>query len=237
MIRLVRSLALTSLLLSLPISASALGISVSNVSYSNGGPTLQAGDTVTIDLAVENATGESINGLGLVATGYDDDRNGAADSGLALQGGTVAGGLFNTIRVAGLGNVDGLANVRTAPVEQWVFDNFNAQELRASFFAGAGLNAVSGSGADDLGVDGGFTGDGDAHFRLTFVAGALAPGVTSQLFTLNFGTNAEYGETAVGAGGVDIAFNNASVAVTVVPEPGTALLMGLGLAGLAARRR
>lgn len=237
MIRLVRSLALTSLLLSLPVSASALGISISNVTSSTGTQTIFAGDTITVDLVVENGTAEAINGLGLVATGYDDDRNGLADSGLALQGGSVAGGLFNTIRVPGLANVDGLANVRTAPVEQWVFDNFDPQELRTSFYAGASLNPVSGTAADDLGVDGGYTGDGDAHFRLTFVAGAVAPGLTSQVFNLNFGTNAEYGEAAIGAGGAILPFNNASLAVTVIPEPGTALLMGLGLAGLAVRRR
>ena len=37
-------------------------------------------------------------------------------------------------------------------------------------------------------------------------------------------------------GGNNIA-NNASLQITVIPEPGTALLMGLGLAGLATTRR
>lgn len=73
MIRLVRSLALTSLLLSLPVSASALGISISNVTSSTGTQTIFVGDTITVDLVLENATGESVNGLGLVATGYDED--------------------------------------------------------------------------------------------------------------------------------------------------------------------
>ena len=84
MIRLVRSLALTSLLMSLPLSASALGISISGFMTSTGSTTLFAGDTVTVDLVVENNTNLDINGHGLVATGYDNDRNGIADSGLAL---------------------------------------------------------------------------------------------------------------------------------------------------------
>jgi len=41
----------------------------------------------------------------------------------------------------------------------------------------------------------------------------------------------------VGNGGSLLSFNNATYTVQVVPEPGTALLMGLGLAGLTAGGR
>ena len=241
MIRLVRSLALTSLLLSLPVSASALGISITNVSSSSGSGTLFAGDTVTVDLVVENNAGAEVNGLGLIANGYDEDRNGVADSGLAFQSGSVTGSLFNTTAVPGSPNLafGGLSNVRagTGPIEQFVFSNFNPQSLRTSFFAGADLGSVNGTGGDDVGVGGDFVSNGDIHFQLIFIAGAVSPGLTSQTFDLEFGTNAEFGEVAIGPGGATLDFTNANLSLTVIPEPGTALLMGLGLAGLATRRR
>ena len=39
--------------------------------------------------------------------------------------------------------------------------------------------------------------------------------------------------SVIGASGSVLAANNTSVTLTVIPEPGTALLMGLGLVGLA----
>ena len=65
-------------------------------------------------------------------------------------------------------------------------------------------------------------------FQVQFVAGA--PGVT----TVDIGAFASYSDTYTGG---DNGMNAASVQVTVIPEPGTALLMGLGLAGLAAAGR
>jgi len=49
--------------------------------------------------------------------------------------------------------------------------------------------------------------------------------------------NLDFGAVAVGTGGSLLAFSNDSLVVTVVPEPGTALLRGLGLAGLTSIRR
>ena len=46
-----------------------------------------------------------------------------------------------------------------------------------------------------------------------------------------------FGNAAIGAEGVELPFNNASYVVNVIPEPGTALLLAFGLAGLAARGR
>ena len=48
----------------------------------------------------------------------------------------------------------------------------------------------------------------------------------------------QQGYDVVNAGGsLSGQWTNATAAITVVPEPGTALLMGLGLAGLAGVRR
>jgi len=53
--------------------------------------------------------------------------------------------------------------------------------------------------------------------------------------TLDIGTFAEFG--GIYQGTSDDNANNTSVTVTVIPEPGTALPMGLGLAGLATAGR
>ena len=71
-------------------------------------------------------------------------------------------------------------------------------------------------------------GSGPEAFQVTFVAGA--PGVT----TVDIGAFASYSDTYSGG---DNGMSPAAVQVTVIPEPGTALLMGLGLAGLAAAGR
>ena len=68
---------------------------------------------------------------------------------------------------------------------------------------------------------------GPASFQITFVA---QPGAT----TIDIGALAAYGDVY---GGGDNVANNTSVSIIVLPEPGTALLMGLGLAGLAATGR
>lgn len=241
MIRLVRGVALTALLLSLPMSASALGISIAGYNSTSGSQTLAPGDTITVDLVVENNGGLDINGLGLAVTGYDDDRNGIADSGLVYSTGQVTPGLFNTLRSPGTPNqaFGGISNIRSpgGPVEQWLFDAFDPQELRLSIYDGADLASSDGTGGDDIGVGGGYVGDGDIHFQITFAATSSASAGDSFL-TLQFGTNAEYGAVAIGPGGETIdGFRNASLALTIIPEPGTALLMGLGLVGLAANRR
>ena len=50
-------------------------------------------------------------------------------------------------------------------------------------------------------------------------------------------SDAASGAVAIGAGGNEIPFTNATYALSVIPEPGTALLMGLGLAGYLVRRK
>lgn len=75
----------------------------------------------------------------------------------------------------------------------------------------------------DPGLDGGCS---DPHFRIVFAA--TGPGTT----VVTLGRSVE-----VIAGGAIIESSTAQVTLTVVPEPATALLCGLGLAALAATRR
>lgn len=97
----------------------------------------------------------------------------------------------------------------------------------AEFFSGVSLSQAGGQGQLDPGVVTGVA--GDPQFRVVF--NALAPGTT----TLQIGTFEAFQDAYIGSAS-DVA-NNTSLQITVVPEPGTALLMGLGLAGLAAAGR
>lgn len=96
----------------------------------------------------------------------------------------------------------------------------------------------SGNGARDPGLDGVVNG-GDAQFRIVFRIGS-AGGAT----TITIGTNANptLGNVVVLAGGATELAQNAFVTrfgdgLVLTPEPGTALLVGLGLTILAARSR
>jgi hypothetical protein len=97
----------------------------------------------------------------------------------------------------------------------------------ADFFFGVTSLRDTADGSIDQGVVTGIF--GDAQFRIVFVAAGL--GQT----TLQIGSFSEYLGIYVEDPGDQQIFNT-SVDLFVVPEPGTALLLGLGLVGLAARR-
>lgn len=221
-----------ALLAMAPISASALGISIVNVSSSGGNTALlQDGDVLTVDLRLENDTNIPLQGLGIGVTGYDRFNDGAfLNDHLRFVGGAVASSAFNV--VAGFG---GLPNIRTAPTEIGTPPPIS-NPRRVQLFDGVSLSASDGDGSLDTGVDGDLVGNGDVHFRVQFQAVAGLTGLAGNAVTLNFGTG-QFGNVAIGVGGVVVPFQNASYTVGVVPEPGTALLMGLGLAGLAAKGR
>lgn len=104
------------------------------------------------------------------------------------------------------------------------------------------LDPADGDGSLAIGVDGRTLSHGDVHFRVTFRATALAQ---DALLHLDFGTgsasgsgpDSEWGVGLVGASGSSYAFRDAFYDVTVlaIPEPGTALAPGFGLALLAIR--
>lgn len=244
------SLALITAALVAPLSAGALGVSIESTSIAKAGGSLapsvnalENGDVVTFGLLLENATPENVFALGIGAYGYDEGLVGSAsDNHLVFVSSTGSASAFNTggvvvPSVGVLNNGDGLSNSTVAGVESGAPFPFN-QELRAVLFNGIGTSAATGTGNDDAGVGGGITGVGsDVHIQVSFlVQGLNASYASPAAVTLQFGTG-QFGNEAVGTGGSTLAFTNASSTLTVVPEPGTALLMGLGLAGLASIRR
>jgi len=242
MIRLTRNFALAvALMLVAPLSAQALSVSIVGATGSGASDTvLQPGETITFELVAENNTAVQLFGLALGVRGYDADANGEVDDGLSYaNSGQVAGSVFNIARVSGppAGAVGGLNNQLTAPEELGFFNpiTFESEEKRVQLFNGVEVVPSAGSGADDIGIGGYYVGDGDVHFLVTFQATPVQRAAMD--FTLDFGTFDEFGESALGDGGALLPFGNTQYILTVIPEPGTALLMGLGLAGLAAQRR
>jgi hypothetical protein len=244
------SLALITAALVAPLSAGALGISIESTSIVKAGGSLapnvnalENGDVVTFGLLLENATQENVFALGVGAYGYDEGLIGSAsDNHLVFVSSTGSTSAFNTggVVVPGVGvlnNSDGLSNSTVAGVQSGAPFPFN-QELRAVLFNGIGTSAATGTGNDDAGVGGGLTGIGsDIHIQVSFlVQGLNSTDASPTAVTLEFGTG-QFGNEAIGTGGSTLAFTNANSTLTIVPEPGTALLMGLGLAGLASIRR
>ena len=239
------SLALITAALVAPLSAGALGVSIESTSVAGLGTAsaLENGDVVTFGLLLENATQQDVFALGIGVYGYDEGAVGSAtDNHLVFVSSTGSASAFNTNGqvVPGFGvvnNSDGLTNSTVAGVQSGAPFPFN-QELRAVLFNGIGTSAATGTGNDDAGVGGGLTGVGsDIHIEVSFlVQGLSSTDASPTAVTLEFGTG-QFGNEAVGTGGSSLAFTNASSTLTIVPEPGTALLMGLGLAGLASIRR
>lgn len=231
---------LLGLLLVAPMSAQALSISIVGATGSGASDTvLQPGETITFDLVLENATNEQVFGLGVGARGYDANANGEVDDGLSYGSGAVTSSIFNTTRFPGTPNqaFGGLGNTLATPVERGFFNpiTFEREEKRVMVFDGVNTASATGTGADDVGINGLYTGSGDIHFQVTFQATPVQ--AAARVFTLDFGTMVDLGAGAIGDGGALLPFGNAQYALTVIPEPGTALLMGLGLAGLATQRR
>ena len=217
-----------------PLSASALGIQIANIGSLPA--VVGNGDTITFDLILENSTAESISGLDVGVFGYDEGIVGlAADNHLQFAGAQTGAGAFGAVFASGA-NLGGLP----AAVPQQEFGNpvtFNERFVR--LFGGVSILPLNGDGTNDSGIAGlQTTPGGDVHLQVSFTAQALGAAAGSPATVdLVFGIGQQGFDVVSPTGSLSGIWNNANYTVTIVPEPGTALLMGLGLAGLAGVRR
>lgn len=233
---------LGSLILLSSSLASALAFTFTSATSSSGRALseLLPGDEVTIGIRMSNPTGATIFGVGAGIQGWD---NSILEFVSAEMN---PGPYFCTTASCNAGLENGL----TFPADP-VTGNFRASLSDVRNVAGVGnylplVQAIattgrSGTGQRDPGLDGVVNG-GDAQFRVVFRIGS-AGGTTT--VTIGTNPNPTLGNVVVLAGGATEQAQNAFVirlgdGVVLsppVPEPGTALLVGLGLALLTVRPR
>jgi len=175
---------------------------------------LNPGEQFTINIRLSGSS----NTLGLGASAY-----GYPLSLVRFVSGEAVESINHATCVPTYGCSAGLVNTVQDLVEEEIAPGYG----RVRFFQGQSVLSTN-TNPLDPGLDGVIGGD-DAQVRLTFVI--LGLGTTG----LNIGMGAP-GDGELFPGGVVDTTALTQLQVSVLPEPGTALLIGLGLAGLASGR-
>lgn len=222
--------------------SSALAFTFTGATVSSGRPldALFPGDEVTIGIRMSNPSGATIFGVGAGIQGWD---NGILEFVSAEMN---PGPYFCTTASCGAGLENFLpadpvtGNVIAGPSD---VQNISGVGNYLPLVQAITSTGRSGNGARDPGLDGVVNG-GDAQFRVVFRIGFAAG---STVVTIGTNANPTLGNVVVLAGGATELAQNAFIFYTsmdgglalspLVPEPGTALLVGLGLTILAARTR
>ena len=182
---------------------------------------LNVGEVFDIHINVDNADGTGVQGLGASIFGYNeavadfDAGTGRAARSFFTQ---FCGGANNCF--GGIDQADNAFFNRLNLVESAIGANGN----RVQIVNAAALSPTVANGANDQGWDGtAGTPDVPVTFR------AIGVGTT----VLQIGTGYQGDGVVLAGGAVEPAGQSTTFTINVIPEPGTALLMGLGLAGLA----
>ena len=196
-------------------SAASAAVTYSVEATASGGDldNMMPGDTLTLSISMRS-DGEAVFGLGASVFGYD--------GALTYVSGLTSASFLNQAPTGPGAGFGGLPNTLGSDPAETPFENDEIQFL----------NGISPSGSPA-------TGENDIS-PITEVAGgphAELVFTVNRSVTFGVGTNADYADAVIGNGGVELAVTNAEISINVIPEPGTALLMGLGLAGLAAAGR
>ena len=184
--------------------------------------TITSGDAFTIQLGIDNASLDN-------TPGFEGTLSGLAAAGASVTGGQAAQTHLNEFCFAGPGCFNGVATINNA--------FYNPNDLGASFNAGddsflainvAGAAFAANSGAVDLGV---------ANDTTTVTPSPIDAIINLVANVVGVHQITVGGSWSDGVGVFDLATTTFTLTVLPIPEPGTALLMGLGLAGLAAAGR